>query len=127
MAQRQVYDILLWILTDQLANHDVRKSGQPTSKQKSLMLSTLCDFMAFSHNQMLSQLLLQLLLLSYCIPPPDALKEGSETAMLFLSSLTHAAAEASLESAGELIFVEVQLSFVLASAPLQNMKHASES
>lgn len=108
--------MLFWLLADQLASHDV-KAVVPNNKQRHLLHGALCRLIPFSHDQMLSQLLLQLLLLSYCIPSTAELKQGSPDTQAFLHTLTHAVVKASDAAPNSLIFVEVQLSFVIASAP----------
>lgn len=119
-SARKSYDVLFWLLADQLASQ-TSESGTPgsalppTPPQRTLLLSALCQLVTFSQCHMLSQLLLQLLLLSYCMPPLEALRQGTPEAAHFVSSFVHACTEASLEAPGELIFAEVQASLVIAS------------
>lgn len=112
---RSSFDMLFWLLADQLASVDAAAAA-PNNKQRHLMHTALCRLVPFSHDQMLSQLLLQLMLLSYCIPSAAELKKGSPDTCAFLNTLTHAVVQASQAAPGVLIFVEVQLSFVIASA-----------
>jgi hypothetical protein len=64
---------------------------------------------------MLSQLLLQQLLLSYCMPSQEDMKEGTPDAKNFVSSLVQACDEVSMQAPRQLLFAEVQTSLVLAS------------
>lgn len=112
---RSSFDMLFWLLADQLASVDAA-AVVPSNKQRHLLHAALCRLVPFSHDQMLSQLLLQLLLLSYCIPSPAELKKGSPDTCAFLNMLTHAVVKASQAAPGVILFVEVQLSFVIASA-----------
>eukprot|EP00892_Ulva_mutabilis_P005130 jgi/Ulvmu1/298/UM001_0302.1 len=114
LAMRGSFDMLFWLLADQLASHDAQAAA-PNNKQRHLLRTALYKLIPFSHDQMLSQLLLQLLLLSYCIPTTTELKAGSPDTQAFLHALTHAVMQASKAAPGLLIFVEVQLSFVIAS------------
>lgn len=128
-SARKSYDVLFWLLADKLAfdEGDIGVANAappctgPTTQQQQLLLASLCQLMAFSDGHQLSQLILQLLLLSHCMPCMEAMRAGAPEALHFVSSLVHACKEASLAAPGEMIFAEVQISFVLASAVLSSM------
>lgn len=118
-ASRKTYDALFWLLADQLASQEGASgvpgvSHPPTPVQQQQLLTCLCQLVTFSQSQMLSQLLLQLLLISCCMPSLEDLRQGTKQSLHFVSSLVRACTEASLEAPGELIFADVQICLVLA-------------
>jgi hypothetical protein len=116
-GSRQAYDLPIWLLASALAGH--RADGAPpTEKQHALLCTALFKWVANSEGQLLSQLLLQLLLLAYCVPPASELREGTPSACRFVAELLEAVNATSARTPGELTFVEVQISFVLSSAHL---------
>jgi hypothetical protein len=115
LGGRQNFDFILWLIASRLAAYDLRH-GAPTPKQHGLMRKALYKWMAASSDQLLSQLLLQLLLLAYGIPPSSELEEGAPEACTFVANTVAAVSDASKLTPGKLTFAEVQLSFVLTSA-----------
>jgi hypothetical protein len=105
------------MLASRLSSHDLQQST-PNAKQRALLQSALYMWMAVSEDQLMSQLLLQLLLLAYCIPSSAELTAGSPEACTFVSKVVSATSRTANCSPGELVFAEVQLSFVLTSALL---------
>ena len=134
-SSRKSFDVLFWLLADQLAGIEsqagaVGARAPPNSQDQQLLLGALCQLMGFSESHMLSQLLLQLLLLSHSMPPLEAMRAGAPEAVHLVSSVVHACTEASLAAPGELLFAEAQTSLVLASVVLYCMHacmHASVS
>ena len=103
------------MLASRLSSHSA-DIGVPTAKQRALLQTAFIRWIAVSEDQILSQLLLQLLLLAHCIPTSADLEKGTPEACAFLKDIVTAVAQASWRSQGELIFAEVQLSFVITSA-----------
>ena len=114
-AARQSYDFAIWLLAARLSDHDFR-TRPATAKQLGLLQNALHKWMAASEDQLLSQLLLQLLLLAQCIPEAKALQEGTPEACAFVSKLVAATDKTAQRTPSELVLAEVQLSFVLTSA-----------
>jgi hypothetical protein len=108
------YDLLIWLLADTIAEHDPDIT-MPNDLQCKLLHRAMCKLMSLSQDHMLSQLLLQLLLLSYVVPSEDDLVSGSEAACTFVKDVVTAVELVSRSTPGDLLFVEVQLSFLLSS------------
>jgi hypothetical protein len=115
VGSRHAYDFAIWLLAARLARHDF-VTAPPTRKQRGLLEAALHTWVATSVDQLLSQLLLQLLLLARCVPGAGEMQAGAPEACAFVSKIVAATAEAAAKAPGELVFAAVQLSFVLTSA-----------
>lgn len=115
---RPAWDLPVWLLATRMAGHSFR-DAPPSSKQRALFAAALTKLAAAAPEQMLSQALLQLVLLANCVPSSKDLQAGTQEACAFVKRLVEATNATAAESPGELVLAEVQLSFVLTSVPLQ--------
>ena len=114
--------MLIWLVASRLSAHSDGTQG-PTAKQRKLLYSALLRWLSVPDDQIMSQLLLQLLLLAPCIPPSADIAKGTAEACKFMTDIVMSVNRASQRSPGDLIFAEVQLSFVLTSAPRRSLAH----